>query len=305
MDNYINAKGLIFNIVHGSFVDGYGIRTTIFLKGCPLRCVWCCNPEGQGFKPQVKVISTHCNGCGRCVEACNKAAVAIVDGCVKIDRSLCNGCGKCAEKCWFDALDIFGKEYTAKEMFEIIARDQAFYNASGGGLTIGGGEATCYPEFCLGLIHLCHDAGINVAIDTCGYVSSGPGLEVLKQADLILFDIKGLNNEAHIRNTGFSNKMILENLQILCDSGKKIIIRIPLIPDYNDSGHELKDIAKLLSRLKCIERVDLIAFHEFGKTKYRQLNMNYAVSTSLIPEQRQEEVKALFESYGLNTQLGG
>lgn len=305
MDNYENTAGLIFNIVHGSFVDGPGIRTTIFLKGCPLSCVWCCNPEGQSFDPQLRVISTRCNGCGRCIGACAKGALKLINGVVKVDRRRCDGCGKCTEVCWFDALDIWGKRYTVEEIFEIVLKDKSFYESSGGGLTIGGGEATCYPEFCLGLIRRCHDSNINVAIDTCGYVSSVPGLEVLKQADYILFDIKGLDDENHRRNTGVSNRLILNNLQMLNSLGKRIIIRIPVIPGYNDQDSEIENIAKLLSGLKSVERVDLISFHEFGEVKYQQLDRDYPVSTEAMSEQDQQEIKALFEGYGLKTQLGG
>ncbi|MGI5971653.1 MAG: glycyl-radical enzyme activating protein [Oscillospiraceae bacterium] len=305
MENYSEARGLIFNIVHGSFVDGHGIRTTIFLKGCPLRCVWCCNPEGQKFNPQLKLTASHCNGCGRCVDACPQNAISIIDNCVSVDRSLCDNCGKCVEKCWFDALGMFGQWYTAAEMFEIVRKDKPFYDSSGGGLTIGGGEATWYPEFCLGLIELCHNAGISVAIDTCGYVDTELGLEVLKKADLLLFDIKSLDDEIHKRNTGVSNGLILRNLKMLSDMGKSIIIRIPVIPGYNDSETGLREIADLLRGLKSIERVDLIAFHEFGKVKYDQLGMEYKVVASPIPDKRQQELKELFESYGLKTQLGG
>jgi glycyl-radical enzyme activating protein len=305
MTDFGKAKGLIFNIVHGSFVDGYGIRTTIFLKGCPLRCVWCCNPEGQQFEPELKVVEEHCNGCGKCVDACPVNAVAIEDGRVKIDRSLCDGCGECAETCWFDALEIFGKPYTAKEMFDIMVKDKAFYESSGGGLTIGGGEATYYPEFCLELISLCHEAGINVAIDTCGYIQSELGLEVLRQADLLLFDIKGMDDEKHMAATGVSNKLIHKNLHMLNDLGKSIIIRIPVIPGHNDSDEELESMAKMLSGLKSVERVDLIFFHEFGKVKYRQLGKEYKMPKISASPERQQEIKELFESYGFKTQLGG
>lgn len=305
MGAYDNARGLIFNIVHGSFVDGYGIRTTIFLKGCPLRCQWCCNPEGQSFRQELKVTYTHCSGCGDCLDKCANQALSLENGVVKVDWSRCRDAGDCVKSCWFDAMEMAGKWYTVDEMFQIVKRDQPFYDSSGGGLTIGGGEATWYPEFCLGMIERCHKAGIKVAIDTCGYVDTPLGLEVLKQADLLLFDLKGIDEVRHKENTGVSNQLILRNLKQVNEWRKSIIIRIPVIPGYNDSPEELTAMAELLSTLGSVERLDLIAFHEFGRVKYDQLGMEYRVKSHPIDPQRQQELKEFFQSYGLNVQLGG
>ena len=303
--DYKNARGLIFNIVKSSFVDGYGIRTTIFLKGCPLRCIWCCNPEGQRKKPELKFTAENCNGCGKCVPACPNNALIINNNLLYINRTLCNGCGKCVAACIRDALDIWGKWYTAQEIFEIIKTDIPFYSASGGGLTIGGGEATLYPEFCLGLIYLCHQAGINVAIDTCGYVTSDLGLEVLKKADFLLYDIKGMDSVQHVKDTSVSNQIIFKNLKMLSDIKKPIIIRYPAIPGHNASNSQLADAAQFLSKFDNIKRVDIIAYHQFGKIKYEQLGMKYSMISKTDDEHRQEEMKKIFESYGLTVQLGG
>lgn len=302
---YKNARGLIFNIVRSSFVDGYGIRTTIFLKGCPLRCIWCCNPEGQRKEPELKFISENCNGCGNCVSICPQNAIALNDDSINIDRMLCNGCGHCVKQCCRDALDIWGKWYTAQKIFEIIKTDMPFYKASGGGLTIGGGEATLYPEFCLGLIELCHEEGINVAIDTCGYVTSTLGLEVLKKADFLLYDIKGIDDVQHIKDTAVSNRVIFDNLKMLADLNKPVIIRYPAIPEHNSSNNQLKKAAEFLSRFDNIKRVDIIAYHQFGKVKYEQLGIEYIPISETDSEQRQEEIKNIFEFYGLPVQLGG
>ena len=306
MSKYDNAKGLIFNIVHGSFVDGWGIRTTIFLKGCPLRCVWCCNPEGQSFEPELRIICSHCNGCGRCVPICPNHALTVKNDIVVVDRSVCNGCGDCVDACWYGALDIFGKTYTVSQMFEIIKKDIQFYKNSDGGLTIGGGEATCYPEFCLGMIENCHNAGITVAIDTCGYVPSELGKEVLRQADLILFDIKGLNSELHQRNTGRPNATIWAVLDQLDQLKKDVIIRVPVITGYNDDEAELGKTAERLSHYKCIKRVDILPVHEYGKSKYEELDREYLVNgiEKTTPE-RQKNIYQMFASHGLATQIGG
>lgn len=298
-----NATGLIFNVVHSSFVDGYGIRTTIFLKGCPLRCKWCCNPEGQSFRPQLRYISSHCSGCGRCVDPCPAGAVTVAEGKAVIDWTRCDSCGKCVEVCWFDALSLWGKEYTPQEMFEVVRRDAPYYAASGGGLTIGGGEATCYPDFCLSLMELCHGEGIPVAIDSCGYVTTPLGREVLLRADLVLLDIKGVDEERHRENTGVSNQVIWDNLRMLEEARQHVIIRIPVIPGYNDS--ELEEMARRLAPFRCIERLDLICYHEFGAVKYGEMGMTYPMDAQPIPPQRQQEILALFRSYGFQAQLGG
>lgn len=299
-----NIKGCIFNIVHGSFVDGHGIRTTIFLKGCPLKCVWCCNPEGQVFNPVLKVVKADCNGCGNCVSECPENAIKVESDeekfKVKVDRKLCTNCGKCIDVCYTGALSYFGKWYTINEIFDIIKKDQIFYRAS------GGGEATWQPEYTLKLIRKCKENYIHTALDTCGYVTSADGLKALEEADLLLFDLKGMDDKQHLLGTGVSNEIILKNLTWLNSIGKEIIIRIPVIPGYTDSTENLHQTAKFLSDLKSVIRVDILPVHEFGKSKYEQIGMDYKlVDVKKISNARQEEIKAIFESYGLTTQIGG
>jgi len=300
------ARGLIFNIVHGSFVDGYGVRTTIFLKGCPLRCLWCCNPEGQSFKPELKVSRDKCNGSGRCIPVCKEGALSLdKEEKIVVDRSKCKQCFECIGVCYTDALDRWGTLYTVDEMFEIVQRDSNYFSASGGGLTIGGGEATWQADFVLGLIKKCHEYQIHVNIDTCGHVSDPKGIECLKEADMLLFDIKGIDPVDHERNTGVKNDVILSNLKMLSDIRKPMIIRLPLIPGYNDSEENLKATAELLSSLKSVERVDIIPLHQFGKVKYDGIGMEYRLESEDIDDERQEELRSFFESYGLKTQIGG
>jgi len=299
-------RALIFNKVQGSFVDGFGIRTTIFLKGCPLRCKWCCNPEGQSFRPELKVTYDKCTGCGRCVDLCPEKALSMKDGLVVVDREKCTVCGDCADFCYTGALEPFGRYWTVDEMFESIKRDKPFFDASGGGLTIGGGEATWHPEFVLALMEKCQNEGINVAVDTCGYVDTPEGLEILRKADLLLFDIKGMDPEMHIKGTGVSNDIIWRNLKMRNELGKPVIIRIPIIPGYNDSDENLRAAAECLSMLTCIRRVDLLPFHQYGLVKYKQIGMEYTMAdTPGIPEERQQEIKKMFEDYGFNVQIGG
>lgn len=302
-----NKAGLIFHIIHGSFVDGYGVRTTIFLKGCPLRCIWCCNPEGQEAYPEIKFAPALCNSCGKCIEACPPDAIQLEpgDGKLEIDRELCTNCEKCIEVCYTGALDRFGKQYTVDEVFDIVKKDEQFYRASGGGVTIGGGEPTFQPLFTLALIRKCKENYIHTAVDTCGYTQSVEGLKVLDEADLLLYDIKHIAPEEHLKYTGVSNKLILKNIERSNDMGKPIIIRIPLIPGYNDSAQNIENTAEFLSKLKSVERVDLLAYHEYGKVKYGELGREYKLHIQTLTQERLDEIKHTFERYGLKVQLGG
>lgn len=300
------VKGLIFNKVQGSFVDGPGIRTTIFLKGCPLQCKWCCNPEGQSFQPELKVTYAKCNGCRNCLEKCPTGALSLKDSSLVIDRSLCNGCGDCTDSCYTGALEKFGEYYTVDEMFEFIRKDIKFYQSSGGGLTIGGGEATWHPEFVLALIEKCKQNGIHTAVDTCGYVTEPAGIRILQGVDLVLLDLKGMDPKKHVSNTGVCNDVILQNLRMLSDMRKPVIIRLPVIPGYTDSAEELRATAEFLAEMKSIERVDIMPVHHFGKVKYDQIGMEYELDgTEVISEEGKNELKQLFESYGLIAQIGG
>ena len=293
----------VFQVVHGSFVDGWGIRTTVFLKGCPLRCVWCCNPESQRSQPELRVIPEHCSGCGRCLDQCPAGALTLDGRLIRVDRSKCDGCGACVQSCWPGALTIWGSERTAQDVFSECLRDREFYVQSGGGVTLSGGEATLWPAFCLEMIRLCHDERIPVAIDTCGQVETEAGVEVLRRADLILFDVKGLDPETHRRNTGVRNETILRNLNRMEEWGKDVIIRYPVIPHHNQQ--EAAEIARLLSGLRCVNRVDLIPYHFYGAEKYNQLGRRYSLQESAIPAEEQQRLLELFQDAGLHVQLGG
>lgn len=303
-------QGYIFHIIHGSFVDGHGIRTTVFLKGCPLRCLWCCNPEGQGGQPEIKYTSSLCNGCGKCVDICPVDAIqkgsSLLDDVVTLDRETCTVCGKCIDVCFTGALEYFGYVMTVAELFDILKKDEQYYRDSGGGVTIGGGEPTFQHEFTNALINKCHENYIHVAVDTCGYTYDPEGFRCLENADLLLYDIKGMNLAEHIRNTGVSNEIILSNLKKLADMEKAIIIRMPLLPGYNDSNDNILQTAELLSKMKSVERIDLLPYHKYGMIKYEQLGMQCKLfDLQTASEEHVEEIKHTFECYGLNVQIGG
>ena len=282
------ATGRVFNVVHGSFVDGWGIRTTVLLKGCPLRCRWCCNPESQRAAPELQFISEHCTSCGKCVPACPAGALSLKSGALAVDREKCTACGACADACWPGALSIWGQVCTAEDVFAECARDRAFYDRSGGGVTLSGGEPTMQPEFCLEMIDRCRAAGIPVAVDTCGYVTTDAGREVLRQADLLLFDVKGLDPKRHEQNTGLPNDVILDNLHRADRAGKDIIV------------------AEFLSTLKSVRRVDLIGYHNYGSGKYDELGRAYPLAdTPPMDEASKQALLNRFLSHGLSAQLGG
>jgi pyruvate formate lyase activating enzyme len=304
-----DETGLMFHIITGSFVDGYGARTTIFLKGCPLRCIWCCNPEGQERYPEIKFTSSLCNGCGRCIEVCPPKVIQFApkpgDDKIAIDRKLCTNCGKCIEVCYTGALECFGKYITVDELFNMVKKGEQFFRTSGGGVTIGGGEPTCWPHFTLSLLRKCRENYLHTAVDTCGYTLTNEGLKVLEEADLLLFDLKGMDPKEHLKNTGVSNELILENLTKLDAMGKPIIIRVPIVPGYNASTQDIKAATEFLSRLKSVERVDLLAYHEYGTVKYEQLGREYKPHIQPPTQEHMNNIKDTFERYGLNIQLGG
>lgn len=298
----------VFNLVNGSFVDGPGIRTTVFLKGCRLRCKWCCNPEGQSFQPEMRFLAAHCrSGCSDCVSACPEGAIRRDTGTLKIDRAKCIGCGRCETACFEDALRLFGKWYTPEDLMGRIRREKPYLTRSGGGVTIGGGEATCWSAFCRELIRLCHAEGIHTAIDSCGYPCTEEALAALDAADLVLFDLKGMDSTRHQENTGAGNEEILRTFEHLRATNKPVIVRAPLVPGYNDSPEELAALGRLLRESPNVERVDLMPYHEYGVSKYEEIGLAYPLAGKVEPYS-QDQVRQLlefFRTYHPNVQIGG
>lgn len=298
----------VFNLVNGSFVDGPGIRTTIFLKGCRLRCKWCCNPEGQSFQPEMRFLAAHCrSGCSDCVSACPEGVIRRDTRTLKIDRAKCIGCGRCETACFEDALRLFGKWYTPEDLMGRIRREKPYLTRSGGGVTIGGGEATCWSAFCRELIRLCHAEGIHTAIDSCGYPCTEEALAALDAADLVLFDLKGMDSARHQENTGAGNEEILRTFEHLRTTNKPVIVRAPLVPGYNDSPEELAALGRLLRESPNVERVDLMPYHEYGVSKYEEIGLAYPLAGKVEPYS-QDQVRQLlefFRAYHPNVQIGG
>lgn len=302
------TRGMIFNIQHYAIHDGPGIRTTVFLMGCPLRCDWCQNPESQSLRPVILFASEKCTGCGQCVEACLRGANRIVEGKVEIDRSVCQGIGDCIAVCPAEARSLMGRSVTADEVFEDVKTDELFYRDSGGGVTLSGGDPVAQPEFAVSLLSLCRQAGFHTAVDTCGLGSWGILEKILASADLVLFDLKHMDPERHRQLTGRSNRLILDNAKNISNRLKRpMLIRLPLVPGFNDSTDNLVAAAKFISeKLSTVLKVHLLPYHRLGAAKYENMGLRSACAGVEPPgEERMEEIRKLFDSFGLTTVVGG
>jgi pyruvate formate lyase activating enzyme len=264
-------RGSVFNIQRYSIHDGPGIRTTVFLKGCPLRCFWCQNPESQRKEPEILLFEDNCTRCGRCVEACPSGASSLSDTASVIDRSKCTGCGKCAEVCPNEARKLTGAAMTVDEVMEEVMRDASFYKNSGGGVTLSGGDPIAQPEFALALLRSCKGAGLHTALDTTGFTGWETLEKLLEYTDLVLFDIKQIDDVKHREGTNVSNKSILENARRIAGL-KPMRVRVPLIPGYNDSREEIRALARFVrSELGFVE-IDLHPYNKLGEVKWERLD---------------------------------
>ncbi|MBM3167169.1 MAG: glycyl-radical enzyme activating protein [Chloroflexi bacterium] len=299
------AKGLVFNIQRYSIHDGPGIRTTVFLKGCPLKCKWCSNPESINPSPELMVRESQCDGCGKCVEPCTHHAIELHDDHVHIDRSKCDLCLKCAEACPRGAIELSGKYMSVEEALEECSKDEIFYQNSGGGVTLSGGEPLYQPEFTLNLLQACKEKALNTAIDTSGFANWKIIEKMLPYIDLVLYDIKHLDPEMHASATGVSNEVILDNLQKIVKSGKtRVWIRIPVIPNFNDSETYIEKLAKTLVGMPA-EKISLLGYHEWGKSKYFSLGKEYPLNgCAPLAEERLESLKDIMQSRGLQVTIG-
>jgi len=306
--------GIITNIQVYSLHDGPGVRTMVFLKGCPLHCSWCCNPECISPEIEVEFYRSRCTGCGACLASCPLQAVNpdldFKTG-SKIEHARCDVCGKCVENCPSEALKIVGRKVSVDEVMEKVRKDKYFYLTSQGGLTVSGGEPLYQFEFTRELLRQAHNEHINTAIETCGAVFWERYQEVLPYLDLILFDIKHMDPEKHRQATGADNKTILDNLTKLSQSGVPIIIRLPLISDFNLDPDNINQLGKFIAGLDNVSEVNLMPFHQLGKDKYQRLGRDYVLRDVKALESTPEgvakirEVKQTLEGHGLKVTVGG
>ena len=297
-----NVSGTIFNIQHYSIHDGPGIRTNVFLKGCPLRCLWCSNPESQQQVPQLMFRADRCTGCGACISSCPVSAISLVDQRVQNDRSLCTGCGACVAVCPNEAREIIGTTATAGEVFDEVAQDKLFY-AKDGGVTLTGGEVLVQPAFASAVLQLCRQAKIHTAIETCGFADWAALKEVLQYTDLVLYDLKEMDPEFHKKYTGVDNSRILENLKKIDDQmDLEIWVRVPLIPGCNDDKENLLATARFVKENlhKCTQ-IHLLPFHRLGEGKYEQLENEPNGFSSTVPDDSyMESLRDYVKSFGLD-----
>jgi pyruvate formate lyase activating enzyme len=299
-----SIKGMVFNIQRYSIDDGPGIRTTVFLKGCPLRCLWCSNPESQNPCPEIAHRESSCKRCGRCVEVCPVQAISLTEGAIRIDRNLCDNCGECVSECPHEALKIFGKEMTVDEVFAVVRKDKDYYKVTGGGVTVSGGEPLAQAEFAAALLKRCQEAGIHTCLDTSGY-GAQPDLEkILPYTALVLFDLKHMDPVLHREYTGCDNELVLRNLELVVKNGTPLIIRIPLIPGHNDSDEQLAAFARVAAEVAKGAPVNIMPYHRYGTGKYKMLDLPYQLDDLKPPaEERLQRAKEIFNSFGLECEI--
>ena len=265
--------GMIFDIQRFSLHDGPGIRTTVFLKGCLLHCLWCHNPEAVSARPQLGYRADLCDHCLACVGVCPKAAHYAMDGAHVYDRAMCQVCGMCVEACSRQALRIFGQGMTIDEVMAIVERDRAYYVRSGGGLTLSGGEPLAQFGFSRGLLERARQAGIHTCLETCGAAPRRRFAELLPLVDIFLFDYKATDPRFHRDLTGVDNRLILSNLHWLLEQGAQVVLRCPLVPGVNDHPEHLRAIASLSNLDPAPTRIEIMAYHDLGRTKAEQVGI--------------------------------
>ncbi len=290
------ASGLVFNIQRFSVHDGPGLRTTVFLKGCPARCPWCHNPESRLRAPELLQFAERCIDCGTCREVCPHGT----------DPALCTACGTCAGACPADARQLAGTLMDSGEVMEIVARDRVFYDESGGGVTFSGGEPLAQPAFLRALLAAARGAGIRTAVDTCGFASRDLLLEIAPSVDLFLYDVKILDPKRHQEVVGLPLDPILTNLQALDASGASICLRVPIVPSLTDTPENLRAIADLVLSLPGVSRLSLLPYHSLGAAKCARLNTTYTLDRVAPPTvDRMNALAGFFRARGMDARVGG
>ena len=299
-------NGLITDIQRFSLNDGPGIRTTVFFKGCNMRCEWCHNPETICHQKEIMFYANKCIGCGKCFEVCPVGAHKVIDGAHVIEREKCTLCGKCVENCYAEALVFSAKEMTSDEIMSEILQDKVYYEESGGGVTLSGGEVTCQKELALEIVEKCKKNGIKTAVETNLLMPFESIKELLFSLDLIMFDIKIFDNDNHKKHTGVSNTSILENAKKLDGLGIPYIVRTPLIPGVTDSEENLTSIAEFLATCKNLLYYELLNFNPLGASKYKSLDGNDKFSEARpFSNEVLKKLECRLSRFGIKVKVGG
>jgi len=299
---------LVTDILDFMVHDGYGLRLNVFLKGCPLKCRWCQNPEAIDREIQIAYHAQRCIGCGKCLEVCPVPGAIVEDNRTRIDRTKCTKCLECVDACPGTALRKVGEEYSVDALFAKINRYRVFFESSDrGGVTLSGGEPTYQGAFVLALLEKCREAGIHTTVDTCGYAQYETIKAIAENVDLVLYDLKHMDEARHLEGTGVSNKLILDNLKRLCEEcDLDLVVRIPLITGYNDDEENVRKTVEFLKSTGNINRLDLLPFNELPADKYEAMGLNWACGD--LKTQSKEDLLALkeiVEGYGIEVTIGG
>ena len=302
----LETKGLVFDIKKYAIHDGPGIRTTVFFKGCSMECQWCHNPESRSAQAEHGFRKSRCVGCSQCVESCPEQAITIIDNRPVTDMNKCNLCGRCVDTCMTRAREIIGREMSVGEVMDEVEQDVIFYDESGGGVTFSGGEPLMQPEFLLAMLNQCQRQQIHTAVDTSCYAEKKVVEMVGEKASLFLCDIKHMDSKIHERFTGVGNHLILDNIRLLSETGKEIIIRIPVIPGFNDKKANIEATGKFAASLPGIIRVDILPFNRGGKEKSaRLMSQSKSLQVETPSEEQMKSIVQDLIKYGFEVKIGG
>lgn len=298
-------KAMIFNIQKFSVHDGPGIRTTVFFKGCTLKCLWCHNPESQNLKQEMLYDREKCVMCGMCEKVCPQKAITNVNNSMVTDMDKCDFCGECVTYCLYGARQIAGKEYTVEQVVKEVVKDKVFYEQSGGGVTLSGGEPLVQIDFAEELLRRLKDEGIKTAVDTCGAIKFEYLERAAKYADLFLYDLKLMDDEKHKEFIGSSNKLIIDNLQKLAKIHDNIYLRMPIIEGVNAEVSHIEKTIELIEGLN-IKKVYLLPYHDIAKHKYKKLGREYEEAKMQVPSnEKMNSFKDMFARKGYEVKIGG